>query len=162
MPKRHNKKGRSTTERFVALPHYMLHSPAWRALSSVARAVFIELMTLYNGGNNGHIAFSARTGAERVRCSKATAARALVELQEVGFIEISTRGAFHRKTPHATEWRLTLHRCDRTGELPSKAFMRAFRSSENSKRGLTGETAGIMGETANVGGRENRRLVGTR
>ena len=25
---------------------------------------------------------------------------------------------------HASEWRLTFHTCDKTGELPSKAFMR--------------------------------------
>ena len=54
MPRRHNHKGRSTTERFVSLPHYMLRSAAWRSLSPVARCIFIELAAIYNGSNNGH------------------------------------------------------------------------------------------------------------
>jgi len=124
MPKGHDKKGRSTVERFVMLPHYLLRSAAWRALSPVARAMFIELLALYNGSNSGRIAMSARTGAERVGCSKDTASRALAELQRYGFLELSIQGAFHRKTPHASEWRLTLYHCDRTGEQSSKAFMR--------------------------------------
>ena len=65
MPRRHNHKGRSTTERFVSLPHWMLQSPAWRSLSPVARGVFIELAAIYNGSNNGRLALSARDAAER-------------------------------------------------------------------------------------------------
>jgi hypothetical protein len=82
MPKRHNAKGRSTTERYVGLPHWMLNSPAWRSLSPVARCVLIELLSIYNGANNGFIAMSARTAGERVGCVKDTAARAFRELQD--------------------------------------------------------------------------------
>ena len=106
MPKRHNAKGRSTTERFVQLPHWLLKCPAWRQLSPVGRCILIELLSIYNGRNNGYIALSARDAAERVGCSKDTANRAFVELRAIGFVEVSIVGAFHRKTRHATEYRL--------------------------------------------------------
>jgi hypothetical protein len=57
---------------------------------------------------------------------------AFVELQERGFIECLTKGAFSRKVLHATEWRLTFWTCDVSGELPSKAFMRWGRENQNS------------------------------
>jgi len=108
MPGRHNPKGRSTTERFVSLPHYMLKSAAWHSLSPVARCVFLELAAIYNGGNNGHLALSTRDAAERVQCSKDTAAKALADLITKGFIECCSRGHFDRKRPHASEYSLTL------------------------------------------------------
>jgi hypothetical protein len=42
-----------------------------------------------------------------------------------------TKGAFSRKTMHATEWRLTWWTCDVTGELPSKKFMSGRREKQN-------------------------------
>ena len=92
----------------------MLRSHAWRILTPVARAVLIEVMAIYNGSNNGYLALSARTAAERANCSKDTAARAFRELCAKGFIELSIQGAFHRKDRHASEWRVTLYPCNRT------------------------------------------------
>ncbi len=150
MPKRHNSKGRSTTERFVSLPHFMLRSPAWLSLSPVARCVFIELASLYNGSNNGRLALSARDAAERVRCSKNTAARAFVELIEKGFIDLCSPGHFDRKTPHAAEYRLTMHRCDRSSEGVSKRFMSWRDEGSKSIRGPTTGTAGVTTGTVNA------------
>jgi hypothetical protein len=123
MRKRRSKGGQAT-DRFVAFPHYMLRSVAWRALSPVARAIYIEVLVLYNGSNNGYLALSSRDAAMRARCSKDTASRAFAELQRAGFLELSIQGAFHRKDRHASQWRVTHRLCDRTGELGSKAFER--------------------------------------
>ena len=142
MTKGHNRKGRSTTERFVSLPHFLLRSPAWLSLSPVARCVFIELALIYNGGNNGHLALSARDAAERVRCSKDTAAKALADLITKGFVECCSRGHFDRKSPRASEYRLTLFACDRSGGRASKAFMRWRDDQTKSVAGLVGGTAG--------------------
>jgi hypothetical protein len=157
MPKRHNHKGRSTTERFVSLPHYMLRSPAWLSLSPVARSVFIELAAIYNGTNNGHLALSARDAAERVSCSKNTAARAFAELIHKGFADVCSRGHFDRKTPHAAEYRLTMHRCDRTGERSSKRFMSWRSDQPNSVSGPTRGTAGVTTGTVISAMKENCR-----
>ncbi|MBQ0820182.1 hypothetical protein KBI52_08155 [Microvirga sp. HBU67558] len=157
MPRRHNHKGRSTTERFVSLPYYMLRSPAWRSLSPVARCVFLELAATYNGGNNGRLALSTRDAAERVRCSKDTAARAFFELTDKGFIACCSRGHFDRKSPHASEYRLTLYTCDRTGEKASKAFMRWHADELKSVAGPMRGTAGLTTGTVTALTKENYR-----
>jgi hypothetical protein len=158
MPRRHNHKGRSTTERFVSLPHHMLRSPAWQSLSSVARCIFLELAAIYNGGNNGFIALSTRDAAKHVRCSKDTAARGLVELTERGFIVCCSRGHFDRKSPHASEYRLTLYSCDRTGEKASKAFMRWQLGDTKSVAGPMGGTDGPTTGTVTALSQENYRI----
>ena len=76
---------------------------------------------LYRGNNNGRIGFSARQAAQAIRVSKATAARALVALQDRGFIVAMTKGRFDRQR-HATRWRLTEFRCDLTGQPASRDF----------------------------------------
>jgi hypothetical protein len=158
MPRRHNHKGRSTTERFVSLPHHMLRSPAWRSLSPVSRCIFLELAAIYNGGNNGFIALSTRDAAKHVCCSKDTAARALVELTVKGFIVCCSRGHFDRKSPHASEYRLTLHSCNRSGEKASKAFMRWQPDQAKSVAGPMRGTAGLTTGTVTASTKENYRL----
>ena len=56
--------------------------------------------------------------------NEAEASRLFSSLQERGFIDCMTKGAFSRKALHATEWRLTWWTCDVTGNLPS-SFSRA-------------------------------------
>ncbi len=125
MPRSHNNNGRSRKVwRHIQLPHFMLDTAAWLSLSSKARSAFIEVAKIYDGSNNGHLAASSRTIGDRMGVSKNTAARALDELVEKGFLEITEDSAFSRKNKRAREYRLTLHKCDRTGDLPSKAFQR--------------------------------------
>jgi hypothetical protein len=140
MRKRNRRRG--TTERFVGLPHYMVRSHAWRTLSPVARAVLIEVLAIYNGSNNGYLALSARTAAERANCSKDTAARAFHELIRSGFLELSIQGAFFRKDRHASEWRVTLHPCNRTHQPASKAFMHLKPAPQKINHGPTTGTDG--------------------
>jgi DNA-binding transcriptional regulator YhcF (GntR family) len=142
MSSRYRRKGGSRgSPPFVMLPKYLINSEAWRALSCVARAAFIELARLYNGTNNGQLALPARTLAERLGRSKATAARALIELEEKGFVEVEKVGTFHRRDRLASEYSLTLYRNDVTLELPTKAFMRWHAYGiKSAKHGLTSET----------------------
>ena len=124
MPNRQNKKGRSRFgPPFVQLPKFMLDSPAWLALSPPARAAYVELERVYNGANNGMIAMSVRRLAKRLRCSKTTAGRVLIDLEDAGFIETVEMGCFSRKNRRASEYRLTIHHCDLSGHRPSKKFM---------------------------------------
>jgi hypothetical protein len=157
MPKGHNHKGRSTTERFLALPHYMLQSSAWLSLSPVARCVFIELAARYKGGNNGYLALSVRDAGERIGCSKDSVARAVADLTAKGFIEVCSRGHFDRKSPRASEYRLTLYSCDRTKQRASKAFMSWRPDQPKSVAGLTTGTAGLTTGTVTPLTKENYR-----
>jgi hypothetical protein len=149
MARKHDLTGRSRRQlsSFVALERYMLNSPAWKSLSCPARSAFVELGNLYDGSNNGKIALSARMLAERVTISRATATRTLTELEHKGFIEAVRSGGFNVKSgaKRATEWRLTCHRCDVTGDKPAKTFMRwqagkiHFAASSQSHSGFTKE-----------------------
>jgi Helix-turn-helix domain len=125
MARRHDNKGRSKGYAdFVKLDRVLLHTPAYGSLTTQARAVLVELYDRYKGYNNGCIGLSVRSAAEHCNIAKDTANRALRELVEKGFIECVTPGGFSRKTPHATEWRLTQHRCDVTGATPTKGYMK--------------------------------------
>ena len=115
----------------VRLYRWMLDCPAYLSLSCQARAVLLEIARGHDGTNNGRLGLSVRRAAHRCRIARGTAQRALAELQERGFVDCMTKGAFSRKAPHATEWRLTWWGCDVTGELASKKFMSWGREKQN-------------------------------
>ncbi len=120
-----DKKGRSKGGgAFLQLHHFMLQSQAWRSLTPADRAVYTVIATLYNGANNGRLGLGARRAAELANISKNTAPACFRRLIERGFIECASPGGFNIKVRHQTEWRLTQYKCDATGALPSKAFMR--------------------------------------
>ena len=118
---KHNAKGRSKYMRYVRLEHWLLNSPAWRALKPGERAVYIELCKLYNGANNGAIALSNRDAAERCNISKNTAGKHLNSLCEIGFIKVRTPSTFARKNRLASEYELTEY--SYFDRQPTKDFM---------------------------------------
>ena len=100
----------------------------------------------YNGTNNGRLGLSVRRASERCNIARGTAQRAFVELQDRGFVDCMTKGAFSRKSPHATEWRLTLVdlRCHRrTGEQEIHEL-----GPRKTKRGIKISRRGIKSEPA--------------
>jgi hypothetical protein len=134
-PVRHRKDKSKVLPRYVMLFHWMLKSEAWKDLSANARAIYVELSMRYNGSNNGFIVYSVREAARDLSVGHVTAARALNDLVDHGFIVAEQRGAFHwkidstgfRRRP-ATEWRLTCYDSDRAAgyaeKLATKEFMR--------------------------------------
>ena len=148
MPKR-PRRNRRLDAPHVRLYRWMLDCPAYLSLSCPARAVLLEIARGHDGGNNGPLGLSVRRASQRCNIARGTAQRALVELQDRGFVDCMTKGAFSRKAPHASEWRLTWWSCDVTGELASKAFMRlgprkTKRGIKLSRRGIKSEPAGGM------------------
>lgn len=121
-----NKTGRGTNalSDFFAMERYVMRSVAWRSLKPLARAAYLEICFNFDGTNNGRIQMGARTLGERLGIDKATASRAIIELNAKGFIETAKRGAFNIKARHVAEYRLTAFRCDVSGALPLKTFMR--------------------------------------
>jgi hypothetical protein len=117
-----NKK-RASAERYVRLTYGMMQSQAWQSLDGNARAIYVELAMLYCGvgTNNGRIGFSVRQAARAIQVSRTTAARAMIHLQDRGFIVAVTKGNFARKR-QATRWRLTEFNCDVTGQPASRDF----------------------------------------
>ena len=82
------------TARFVLIHHWILRCEAWKHLSPHGRCLLIELKRRYNSLNNGDIRLSVREAAECLHSGKDRARKALVELQEFGFIRMSQRGSF--------------------------------------------------------------------
>jgi hypothetical protein len=105
---------------FVRLFRFIKRSQAWHDLSPLGRCALIEIMDRYNGINNGMIGLGVRELADALRCSRGTAANALREVDDSGLAYPLTGGKWKGK--RATEWRLTFHRCDKTGELPIKSW----------------------------------------
>jgi DNA-binding MarR family transcriptional regulator len=126
MPSR-KKTGRSDKEaRHVRLYHSMLKTGAWKSLTANARVIYVEIASRYGGpsSNNGRIPYSVRDAAKSLKIGKSTAAKAIQQLQDRGFIVEVTKGAFSRKIRHATEWRLTEFGCDITDALPTREYLR--------------------------------------
>ncbi len=145
MPNMQDQRGRSkTTGHYVRLQTFMLKTLAWQELRANARVIYVELASRYYGSNNGRITLSARDAARLCHLNKNTVTRAFRQLVDHGFIECVTSGGFSRKVRHATEWRLTEHRCDVTKALPTKAFMRWRPQKQNTapKEGHTGPHLG--------------------
>jgi IclR helix-turn-helix domain len=81
-----NQKGRNEAEQYAVVTYAMLHSPAWRSLSGPAVKVFLELRTRFYGGNNGRLILSLEEASRLLGLGKGTVYRALIELQEKGFV----------------------------------------------------------------------------
>jgi hypothetical protein len=113
--------GRSASERFSKLPHYMQKSEAWRTMSPNAKAIYLEVLLRYDGGNNGEISYSVRE-ASTIGIGRTAAANALKELRERGFLVIHRDSSFHVKSREARCWRLTALECGNA--LATKDFMR--------------------------------------
>jgi hypothetical protein len=116
-----DRRGRSKTERFVMLQHWLLNSEAWGSLKPSERALFVELKRRHNGSNNGQIGLSCREAAKFCKINADTASKGLRRLTELGFTKVRKVGAFSVKCRHSTEYELTDEDCD--GRPATKDFM---------------------------------------
>lgn len=121
MSSKYKRKGRS---KFIMIDGYVKRSAAWKALSPIDRAAYLEVKWRYDGVNNGRIGLGCRELADEINMGRDTAVRALNNLVEKGFIAKAKPSAFNVKNRTVTEWRLTEYPCDVTNQLPTKDFMR--------------------------------------
>lgn len=90
-----DRKNEQRTEQFTKMIRNTMETPAWRALSSTAQALYPWLKLEWKGpqaNNNGQISLPVREAAERVGCSKDAAGRAFHDLQAKGFLILVTHG----------------------------------------------------------------------
>jgi len=111
---------------FVMLHNWFLDSEAWRRLTPNARCVYVAMKRCYVGDNNGSVSFSARQAGVAIGASHHTGNRALTELIDAKFVEVTEESNFNRKVKVARSYLLTEVPDDRPGRsrAPSKAFMR--------------------------------------
>lgn len=123
--KRRRLKGRSASESHVRLYRHELESPAWRTLSPNARALLVELRSLYPYTDGNIVFLSIREAEERLGISQKPVQAAFAELVERGWITVHKPGGFSRKTRHATSYRLENEPpSESPGAVPTKRFMR--------------------------------------
>jgi hypothetical protein len=88
------------------------------------RQFTIGTAAVASGGLVGGLAGARLAQSQSVHFDRHLPIPPLIDAAKQGVIELVTKGAFSRKSPHASEWRLMFNTCDVTGELASKAFMR--------------------------------------
>src|SRR5665647_1169988 len=78
---------------YVALSHCVIRSQAYGNLSAYAVKLLNDLLSQYNGSNNGDLSAPYSTmKQQRGWKSKGTLSRAIKELRGAGFIETSRQG----------------------------------------------------------------------
>lgn len=90
--RRSTSRRREPGEHFTKLIRNHMETPAWRALSPVAQALYPWLKFEWRGpdaNNNGRIRFSVRQASEALGVALNTAARAFHDLQRCGFIVVT-------------------------------------------------------------------------
>lgn len=118
----------------VRLHAWVMNTPAWQSLTVGPRALLVELYGLYNGTNNGDLFLSEREAAARLHAAPNTVSKWFEMLETRGFIKVSEKGVFSRKTRHATSWILTEFAVD--NQLPNKDFAR-WRPAEDEQKPLS-------------------------
>ena len=108
MSKRSNSTGRSagSSHHIRLYRSSVLDTAAWRHLSPAATKVLIDMWSRCNGTNNGQISYSARDGVE-INMHRNTVAKALRELEDVGFIVCEEAWTFNQGGRKSRKWRLT-------------------------------------------------------
>ncbi|MGB7655216.1 MAG: hypothetical protein WBL74_07025 [Novosphingobium sp.] len=100
----------------------MLESAAYASLDLTARAVLTELVTLFNGDNNGSLYLSVDDARGRLGiATKHPVLRAFNQLEAVGLIELTKDAHFAVKAAESSRarcWRLAWHPWP---ECPNKA-----------------------------------------
>lgn len=90
-----DRKGEGRSEHFAPMIRTAMETPAWRALTPTAQALYPWLKLEWRGpkaNNNGRISLSTRQAADRLGVGINTAARAFHDLQAKGWL-FCTRAA---------------------------------------------------------------------
>lgn len=91
-----DKRNEQRVEHYTKLIRNTMETPAWRALSPVAQALYPWLKLEWRGpdplkNNNGQIGFPVRQAAEALGVSVNTAAKGYHELQAKGFLVVTQK-----------------------------------------------------------------------
>jgi hypothetical protein len=157
---KHNQTGRSNKKlsgRFVAVPYSVIDSPGYRATASNSKAVFIEIIRLFNGSNNGLIAVSSRMVGALLGISHSSVARALRELVNCGLIRLCKSSSFSQKRM-AAEYRLTHLPCNKTRSPATKEYQ-TYGKHLHSITDVTMNNKDIVSQVRQIGTSESHHSI---
>lgn len=133
-------------QQHVRVYGWEMQSPAWKSLSTDARALLLEIRGRYTGRAN-RIHLSVREMMARLNIGQRRAQRARDELVDRGFIRLLEQGTFARKARHASEYALLNEPLDGEPGPPPLDFMRWGRKKTT------------VAETATLGSRSDYRTA---
>lgn len=118
-------KGRSSSARFVAIPHAVLNHPDFIKLNHFSIHLLLELMLQFNGNNNGDL--SCSPGLLKARgFSAGSLNKAKNELLEMNFIQITRQGGRNKCSLYGVTW-LPIDSCGgKIDILPTNKPSRSF------------------------------------
>ncbi|MCC5984541.1 MAG: hypothetical protein JJU42_09275 [Rhodobacteraceae bacterium] len=121
-----DKRNEARAEHFAAMIRNTMNTPAWRALSPSAQALYPWLKLEWRGpkaNNNGRIVLSVRQAAALMGVGINTAARAFHDLQAKGFLVVKRHAQLGVKgQATAPEFELTEIAMPGEGARPRKLF----------------------------------------
>ena len=89
-----DKHNEARKEQFAKMLRATMETPAWRALSVHAQALYPWVKLEWKGpksNNNGAIQLSVRQAQDLLGCSKDTAAKSFRDLQAKGFLQVTQK-----------------------------------------------------------------------
>lgn len=98
-------RGRSDGGSFAAIPHAVLNSANYLALSWPARSLLLDLLAQFKGRNNGDLCAAWVLMASRGWKSRDTLSRALAELRHYGLIQLTRQGGLNLPSLYAVTWK---------------------------------------------------------
>lgn len=90
--------------RLLSIPHAVYDTRKYSMLSNAAIRLLYDLARQYNGFNNGAQCASIKILRQRGWRSSSNLRRAISELLDAGFIEITRQGGRHKATLYGFTW----------------------------------------------------------
>ena len=130
MPRKRHSKHAEKREAggFVAVPHAVIRSAEFAALSPRATKLLCDLLAQHRGDNNGDLSPAMTLMRERGWRSGANLAHALRELEDANFIVCTRRGGRHKASLYAVAF-FAIDWCNGKLEIqaPTRQFMGTWR-----------------------------------
>ena len=104
--KRERTKGRRGKGSYLGLPKQVIKSDAYNQLGAWSVKLLVDVAKQYNGFNNGDLSAVWSNFKEQGWHSKGTLSRAIKELIDKGFIELTRQGGKNRCCLYAVTWEL--------------------------------------------------------
>jgi len=113
--------------------HWM-YLPAWQELSSHAVKLLAELLAAYRPYTPNAFELSDRHVAERLNCSRQTAAKVIAELIELGWLKLERKGSLTGARAGRSRVVSLTCRPTETNATPTNDFRHWGRVSENGSK----------------------------
>ena len=92
-------KKRNLSTNFTQLFHHEQDSLAWYELSGNAVKLYMAIKRVYNGDNNGTLAFGSRRAGKILGKDASTGQRAMKQLVAYGFLKLVKQSTFNKPMP---------------------------------------------------------------